>query len=378
MSMKPGQNTKVLFVASVESHFISFHLPYLKWLKEQGAEVHVACSGDMQIPFTDKKHTLTFERSPYKLNNIKAYKELKKIIDSEDFKFIHCHTPMASVITRLSAKKARKRGTKVIYTAHGFHFTKGGPWQNWALYYPIEKILSRYMDCLITINEEDYSFAKKSLYTKDIRFVNGVGVDTDKMQKQTEEKKLQLRKSCGYKAEDFILFFAGELSYRKHQDLLIKAVALVKEEIPDIKLLLAGDGALMNKYKQMVEENKLEKQVLLLGYSSEVVNLLLLSDISVSSSRREGLPVNVMEGMAAGLPLIVTDSRGNRDLIINNENGYVVDIEDEKQFAQAIIKLYKNPDIRKKFAENNLRDINKYSLHVILQEMIKIYAEYLV
>lgn len=375
--MKLGDKKKVLFVASVDGHFMAFHLPYLKWLKEQGAEVHVASNGDMQIPFTDKKHIVPIERSPYKLNNIKAYKELKKIIDSEGYQFIHCHTPMASVITRLSARKARKRGTKVIYTAHGFHFAKGVPWQNWALYYPIEKALSGYMDCLITINEEDYSFAKKKFLTRDIRFINGVGVDTSLMEKQTPEKKNQLRKSYGYQAEDFILCFAGELNYNKHQDLLIRAVALVKDKAPNIRLLLAGDGALMDTYKQLVEANDLEKHVSLLGYSKEVANLLLLSDVGVSSSRREGLPVNVMEGMAAGLPMIVTDARGNRDLIKNNVNGFVVGIEEVEQFAKAIIKLYENPELRRELAENNIKDIKKYSLEVILQEMIKVYEKYL-
>ena len=153
---------KVLFVASVNSHIIGFHTPYLKMFQERGYEVHVASYGDEKIEYCDKHHNIHFERFPFKLKNIKAYKELKKIIKDNKFEIIHCHTPTASVLTRLAARNARKKyNTKVIYTAHGFHFYKGAPAINWIIYYPIEKWLARYTDCLITINQEDYERAKE-------------------------------------------------------------------------------------------------------------------------------------------------------------------------------------------------------------------------
>lgn len=144
---------KVLFTATVDSHILQFHIPYLKYFKEQGYEVHVATNGNEKIPFCDVKHKIHFERSPFKINNLKAIKQLRKIIEQEKFEIIHCHTPVGSVTTRIAAKKARRKyNTKVIYTAHGFHFFKGAPIINWVLFYPIEKWLSKYTDCLITIN----------------------------------------------------------------------------------------------------------------------------------------------------------------------------------------------------------------------------------
>ena len=147
-------------------------------LKEKGYEVHVATNGTENIPYCDVKHVVSFERSPIKINNLKAIKQLKKIIDKEKFEIIHCHTPMGSVVTRLAAKKARKKGTKVIYTAHGFHFYKGAPLINWMIFYPIEKYLSQYTDCLITINDEDYELARKKFKKcEQIELIYGVGVD---------------------------------------------------------------------------------------------------------------------------------------------------------------------------------------------------------
>ena len=118
---------KVLFVAHVDSHIRHFHLPYLKYFKEKGYEVHVTTSNDENevFPYCDVKHTVCMERSPFKLNNIKAIFQMKKILSEEHFDVIHCHTPMGGVVTRIAAKNTRKHGTKVFYTAHGFHFCKG-------------------------------------------------------------------------------------------------------------------------------------------------------------------------------------------------------------------------------------------------------------
>ena len=109
---------KVLFVASVTRHINTFHIPYLKYFKDNGYEVHVASNGEENIKYCDKHFNIPFERSPIKKNNLKAYKQLKELIKNEEYTIIHCHTPVASVLTRLAAKNARRKGTKVFYTAH--------------------------------------------------------------------------------------------------------------------------------------------------------------------------------------------------------------------------------------------------------------------
>ena len=153
---------KVLFTATVtKTHINTFHLPYIKFFKEKGYETHVCSKNDFIgeeciIPNCDIHYDIQFERSPMNIKNIKAYMQLKKIINENEYEIIHCNTPVASILTRLAAIKARKKGTKVIYTAHGFHFFKGAPLLNWMLYYPAEKICSYFTDILITINKEDY------------------------------------------------------------------------------------------------------------------------------------------------------------------------------------------------------------------------------
>lgn len=181
---------KVLFTATVDSHILQFHIPYLKMFKEKGYEVHVATNGTEAIPYCDVKHVVSFARSPIKTSNLKAIIQLRKIINENNFEIVHCHTPMGSVVTRIAAKKAKKRGTRVIYTAHGFHFFKGAPMVNWLVFYPVEKYLSKYTDCLITINQEDYELAKRKFKKcKQIELVHGVGVDKSKFDFEMSERE---------------------------------------------------------------------------------------------------------------------------------------------------------------------------------------------
>lgn len=369
---------KILFVATIDQHIRHFHYPFLEWFKNNGYEVHVASNGEEELLHVDKKHNIPFERSPFKTNNIKAYKQLKKLIEANDYKLVHCHTPMGGAIARLASISARKRGLKVLYTAHGFHFYKGAPKKNWLIYYPVEKLLSRFTDVLITINEEDYELAnKKKFKAHKVELVHGVGIDLKKFQPQTDQIKVELRNKYSYNPDDFILIYVGELSYRKHQDVLIKAIDKIVNQIPNLKLLLVGDGDLFDTYQELIIKNNLSKNVELLGYRKDVPKLMLLSDIVVSSSRQEGLPVNVMEAMATSLPLIVSDCRGNKDLVKHMGNGLLVTKDDEGEYSKSILKLYNDRKLKERLSASSLQMISDFSLETIIDDMSIIYKSVL-
>ena len=368
---------KVLFTATVDSHILHFHIPYLKLFKENGYEVHVATNGNEEIPYCDKKHIVSFERSPYKINNLKAIKQLKRIIETEKFDIIHCHTPMGSVVTRLASKKARKKyKTRVIYTAHGFHFYKGAPLLNWILFYPIEKWLTKYTDTLITINNEDYELAKKkfSKRCKDIQYVPGVGIDPNKFNiKMSEKEKNDLRKSLGLKKDDFIMIYPAELSKRKRQIWLINTISDLLKEHEDIHLLLPGKDSLNGECQKLVSKLNLDKQIHLLGYRKDIQKLLRISNISVSAANQEGLPVNIMEAMYVGLPIVASNCRGNRDLLKYGLKENLIELEDSINFKKKIEKLYKKQEVVSKFSKENKEIIKDYLLNKIILKMKKIY-----
>lgn len=365
---------KVLFTATVDSHILQFHLPFLKLFKDNGYEVHVATNGNETIPYCDVKHVIPFERSPYKINNLKAIKELKKVINEEKYDIIHCHTPMGGVVTRLSAKGARKKyHTRVIYTAHGFHFFKGAPLKNWLIFYPVEKYLSRYTDTLITINNEDYELAKnKFKKCKDVQYVPGVGIDEEKFNfTMTKKEKSELRKSLGLKDDDFVLTCIGRLDKNKNQGFLIEVIRGLVTQFPNIHLLLVGPDEINGLYQEQAKD--ILNNVHFLGYRSDIPKILKITDISVSSSLREGLPVNILEAMASGVPIVAIDARGVRDLVINEENGYLVDKGNHKMFIDGILGLVTNERLLSIIAKNCFNDIKKYYLSGILNAMAKIY-----
>lgn len=365
---------KVLFTATVDSHIIHFHIPYLKYFKEQGYEVHVATNGKEPIPYCDKKHTISFERNPYKINNLRAIKNLKTIIDQEHYDIIHTHTPMGSVVTRLAALKARKNGTRVIYTAHGFHFYKGAPIINWLLFYPIEKILSKYTDTLITINQEDYQLALKKFKKTKVEYVPGVGVDPEKFNfTMSKEEKHKLRKSLGLKDDDFVMIYAAELNKNKNQGMLLKVMKELIKEHSNIHLLLVGKDSINGEYQNQAEELVVQNNVHFLGYRSDVPKLLKISDLAVSTSKREGLPINIIEALMCGLPVVATNCRGNRELIEEGTNGYLVKLKLPNNFKTATIKMFDDKEIIKRSSLNNKEKINNYLFEKVMLKLESIY-----
>lgn len=365
---------KVLFTATVDSHILAFHTPFLNYFKEHGYEVHVATNGNESIPYCDKKHVITFERSPFKLNNLRAIGQLKKIIDTEKYDIIHTHTPMGSVVTRLAAITARKNGTRVIYTAHGFHFFRGAPIPNWLIFYPIEKIMAHFTSTLITINKEDYERAKAQFNT-DVRYVPGVGIDPKKFDiKMTKKEKTALRKSLRLKDSDFVLLYPAELNKNKNQTMLIRAMEQLVKIHPNIHLLLPGKDSLNGYHQRLINDNNIVNNVHLLGYRNDIPQLLKISDVSVSTSRREGLPVNIMEAMHLGIPVLVTDCRGNRDLVINEETGLIVTVGYVHELTNSIERLHKDDNLRNSFSVQCKKHSRAYELSTVIGTMSDIYG----
>jgi glycosyltransferase EpsD len=373
-------NRKVLFCATVDYHFKAFHLPYMKWFQENRWEVHVAANGDMKLPFVDKKYNLPMQRSPFDTRNLTAYKQLKEIIDNNDYSIVHCHTPIGGLLARLASRKARENGTKVIYTAHGFHFCEGSPILNWIVYYPIERYLAHYTDCLITINQEDYTRAVNHRFQAGrIEHVHGVGIDIERFKPINEEIKQEYRQKHGYKQNEFLMFYAAEFNQNKNQQFLIRALFKLKDKVPYARLLLAGNGSMMNYCQKLSRELGVSEMVDFLGHLDNIDEMLPMCDLVVAASFREGLPVNVMEGMACGLPVIASVNRGHRELVYNDKSGWLVGSEDVEALSGKIELIAKNKGLKNKLG-NFGREIveNKYSIHKVLNEMSAIYSSFMV
>lgn len=380
---------KALLVASVASMIKMFNLDNISLLNELGYEVSVATNFEKPggIPDVEgekfklmlqkngiKTINICFERNPFSWKNLVAYNQIKNIMNSNKFDLIHCQSPVGGVITRISARKVRKKGTKVIYTAHGFHFFKGASKKNWLLFYPIEKFLSRFTDTLITINNEDYELAKKKFHCKDVQYVPGVGIDKNKFDiKMTKKEKTELRKSLGLTDNDFVMIYPAELSNRKRQIWLINTISSLLNNNKNIHLLLPGKDSLNGECQRLVDELGLENQIHFLGFRRDIPKLMRISNLAISSARQEGLPVNIMEAMYIGLPIVASKCRGNSDLISDGENGFLVELDDSNIFSNYIKELSENKVLSHKLSVGSSSIIKNYTLDKIMDYMIKIY-----
>lgn len=360
---------KVLLTATVQSHIAQFHKPLAKMLHDNGYEVHVAARDNLaeknglKIDFADKVFDVPFERSPLSPKNLKAYKEVKKIIDNGDYDFVHTNTPAAGVYTRLASQKARKKGTCVIYTAHGFHFYDGAPKKNWLIYYPIEKFCARLTDKLITITEEDYALASKKFKTN-VYHIHGVGANSSKFFVLNDEEKIAVRKELGISEDTRVIVNVGELLPNKNQRTAILAMKKVVEKYPTAKLYIAGNGPELDNLTNLIKENGLESNVEFLGYTLELNKYNNIAECSVACSFREGLPLNVMEAMLCENAVVASNNRGHRELVKDGVTGFIVGTTDVDAFANRIIKVLDNPTIYSKSALEKARlftDRNVYS-----------------
>lgn len=369
---------KVLLTATVQSHICQFHRPLVEMLHEHGCEVHVAARNNLaeknglKLDFVEKVFDIPFSRSPKSPDNLKAKKMLKKIIDEGHYDVIHCNTPMGGIVTRLAAKQARKNGARVIYTAHGFHFYEGAPKKNWMIYYPIEKFFSRKTDTLITITEEDYRLAKKKFHCH-VEHIHGVGVDEKRYFPVDEAEKKRLRREMGYGEDQKLILCVGELLPNKNQKMAIRAMAKIVEQYSDALLLIAGNGPEKENLENEIKACGVEKNVKLLGYVTNLQDYQHIVDVLVSCSYREGLPLNVVEAMLSGTPVVASINRGHKELIQDGETGYLVLSDDQKAMSEGVLMLFGNVRLMEKISKKAHFYSANYCISIVKKELEVIY-----
>lgn len=371
---------KVLLVATVQSHICQFHKPLVKMLHEHGCEVHVAARNNLaeknglKLDFADQVFDVPFERSPFSKRNLTAYKQLKQIIDAGNYDVVHTNTPVGGIVGRLAARKARKNGCQVFYTAHGFHFFQGGPKKSWLIYYPIEKFMCRYTDELITINEEDYQLAQKK-FPVSVSHIHGIGANSSKYHPISVDVRAALRSELGFAQDQKIIVCTGELNTNKNQITAIRAMEKIVASEPNAVLLLAGNGPTHDDLETAITELGLAKHVILLGYHTDLDRYVKISDLVISCSKREGLGLNLVEGMLCKKPVVAAINRGHKELVQDGKNGYLVGALDANMFAEKILSLLSSEQMRNAFGEKGCEIAQQYTDLAVYSELLNIYRK---
>lgn len=349
-------------------------------LHDHGCEVHVAARNNLaeknglKLDFVEKVYDIPFERSPFNKRNMTAYKQLKTIIDAGDYDVVHTNTPVGGIVGRLAARRVRKKGCQVFYTAHGFHFFKGGPKKNWLIYYPIEKFMCRFTDELITITEEDHELAKQK-FSVSVSHIHGIGASAEKYSVPSDDEVAALRQELGIGAERKVVICTGELNANKNQITAIHAMKQVVEQVPEALLLLAGNGPTHDELQTAIEEMGLCHHAVLLGYHTDLERYVKASDLVLSCSKREGMPLNIIEGMLCGRPAVASVNRGHRELIREDQNGYLLEPTDSEGVARRIIQLLRDDRKRQSMGVYGAEVVQTYADSSVQKELEKIYRK---
>ena len=376
------QSKRVLIVATVvKTHIMQFHIPTLKLFKEMGWETAVAAKNDYdnpedcQIPYCDHFYDIPFIRNPFTPGNVSCYKQLKDIIDRGNYQIIHCHTPVGGVLGRLAARKTRKQGTRVLYTAHGFHFYRGSALKNWLLYYPAEKLCSYFADDIITINREDYRLAQKKFSSAKIHHLPGVGIDTAafSLSLLKQEERSAMRAALGLKPGQRMILSVGELIARKNYKTAIDVIAKLKTE--QLRYYICGQGVLQSELQEYAKAKGVDDRVVFLGYRRDIPQLCACADVFMHTSHQEGLSVAVMEAMSCAVPVIASRIRGNVDLIEDGVNGFLADVQDAAGYAEGIAKLLDDPALAEEFRSNGLKKVKQYDVQIVTEQLKSIYCD---
>ena len=368
---------KFLIVAHYSRFLVQFELNDVKLLQGMGYEVHYATNFEHEDMYADAVqvirehgvilHQVDFVRSPYNISaNIKAYKQLKHLMQTEMFAGVHCHTPMAGALARLAANAAHT--APVLYTAHGFHFYKGCPLKNRLIYQTAETFLARYTDAQITINREDFAAAQKFPLRGKAYYVPGIGVDVKKISSVQVDRATK-RAELGIPQDAFVFISVGELNENKNHSTVIRALA--KADIANSYYLICGEGKLKQQHFELAQKLGISEKVKLLGFRTDVSEILRACDCFVFPSFREGLSVSLMEAMAAGLPCIASRIRGNVDLL--EESRYLFEPSDESTLCQLMQDAVNGVQVDQECAQNK-KALEQFDVKNVSECMRKVYT----
>ncbi len=371
---------KRILITSTDLMMIQFLVPHVQNLSEHGYEVEIACSdvgGYIEVirnklgSSVKAVHIVHLVRSPFALNNLRGYQELASIIDNGNFDIIWTNEPVMGAATRFAARKARKKGTKIVYMVHGFHFYKGAPLINWLFFYPVERLLAFITDYTITVNQEDYERAGR-LPVKHVFYIHGIGADTDRLQKETVNQNI--RKKLQIPEDAFLILSVGELNANKNQKVIIDALSVLKDK--DIYYVLCGSGRNLKFLQARTQKYHLENNVQFVDYRRDVINFYNQADGFALPSYREGLPIALLEAMYCGVAPVTSDIRGVRDVMRDGITGIACRPGDSKAFAEAIKILKEDENLRKRYGENSRKAVKPYMLSLIKEKILDIFESF--
>lgn len=356
--LQSGLKEKVLIVASKPNMIQKFNRRNIKMLQNMGFEVHVATNvidfGSVSVEEIERfknwlhennvaLHQVDFGRKLGTLSsNLKSLRQLDTIFKLHRFSFTHVHSPLGSILGRLVSKKHK---VPVMYTAHGFHFLKNGPTSAWLVFFPLEWFFSFITDTLITINDDDYSIARRYMHARNVVKINGIGVDIKTAWNVSANDKYlarkKIRNELNIPEDAFVISSVGELNNNKNHRIVLEAIKLLPDKQKNnIYYLIAGVGENKELLTDLAKTMKFENNFKLIGYRSDIHDINYASDVSIFPSYREGLGIAGLDAVVDGTYLIGSNVRGIKDYIFDETIGKIFQPNDAQKLSDYILEAF--------------------------------------
>jgi glycosyltransferase involved in cell wall biosynthesis len=381
---EPTTKPSLLMVATIAPTIRGFLTPYATHFRTLGWRVEAAASGATADPELhasfDAVHDIPLSRSILDLGGMwRSLRAIGRIV-AAGYDIVHVHTPIAAFVTRAAIRRLpRARRPAVVYTAHGFHFYRGGNRATNALFLTAERVAGRWTDRLIVINDEDRAAALGHRIVPGSRLVlmPGIGVDTAWYAPAATpaDAVAGVRAELGIDPATPLFALVGELSMRKRP--FDAVAALGRMDRTDSHLVVVGEGTELPRVEAAIRDAGVVDRVHLVGWSTDVRPIIAASDALLLASRQEGLPRCVMEALSLEVPVIATDARGSPDLV-EPDAGFIVPIGDVDGMAKAMDRILADPDAARDMGRTGrARMVERYDLGFLVAEHERLYRDVL-
>lgn len=356
--------SKILYAASVPIHLRNFHVPYIDALVSRGDSVWVLCSGQYRQNGIAGSVDLPMQKDMLSPVNLLSAFRAAQMLKRERFDLLCVHTSLAAFVVRLAVLLAGKGETKVVNVVHGYLFDKDTNILRRMLLLGAERLLRRVTDRVAVMNRCDREIAEKYHLGREVVAVPGVGVDFSRF---SDGDRAGFRRELSLKEDDLLLLFPGEFSGRKNQSFLVSALAKMPG---NVYLALPGQGQRRDACRELAEKEVVSNRVFFPGQLGDLSDWYAAADICVSSSRYEGLPFNVMEGMYAGKPIVATRVKGHTDLVTDGVGGFLYGWNDREEFCDCIRILAGDRELRRIMGEKNRALVQQYGRERVFQQVL--------
>lgn len=372
----------ILFVTTIPATLTGFLLPFARYFRALGWQVDAMACGISDCNECKQEFNRVWEvqwsRNPLNPQNLLvAPRQIQLAMQQGEYDLVHVHTPVAAFVTRYALRNYRKqRKTKVIYTAHGFHFHSGGtPLRN-VVFLGLEKLAGDWTDYIVTINREDEEAANshKLVSSQRVRYMPGIGVDLNYYNSNavSDAEVEQVRQELGLLSDTKLLLSVAEFIPRKHPQDILRAFSQV--DSTNTCLAFAGDGDLLEEMRQLATQLKIIEKVRFLGLRNDIPTLMRAAFVTILASEQEGLPRSVMESLSLETPVIGSDIRGTRELI-SSEGGILFPVGNVEKLADAINYLLHHPQSAFMMGKKGREHMSNFDLRHIIKMHESLYAE---